>query len=467
MRRRVLGGGRRWTVARASCRAMAIGLALLVVLCHASARLPAAPPADWQRGMVDVVPLGQRARRAGLRVIEGERLVLATDRPVRSGDGVDDLPRLFDEAFSSWCNHYAIDPTAVPQWRAFGCLMADRERFLSLGLLPADGSIPNFANGFCAGNRFWMVDPPNPAYRRHLLFHEGVHALCLTLRSLDGPTWYTEGIAELLATHRLEEGRFVPTPIPARSDDVEQLGRIESIRRLRDSGLVPGLAEVFATPPSPRHDLAAYATSWAVVAMLSAHPAHAAAFRTLEAGALDAALTGRLETLPGFDATRAARDFDAFTADVDYGYDFTRSSIDWKPGRPLVTPKRVVVQADRGWQPSGWALRQGERAALSASGRSRIGRIGEIELESGADGISLAWYRGRPQGRLLVAQWVAAADGAGRPGFAVLGEGAACSFVAASSGMVYLKINEPPGELADNGGGLDVEIRPTPADGPR
>ena len=409
--------------------------------------------------MVDVARLEATARRAGLRVVSGERLVLVTDRPARAGDGVDDLPRIFDEAFATWCDHYSLDPKSVPSWRACGCLMSDREPFRAAGLLPDDGTVPDFANGFCDRNRFWLVDPANPAYRRHLLLHEGVHAFTLTLRSLATPTWYTEGIAELLATHRLEAGHFQPTPIPRRADEVEQLGRIEALRRLRMSGAIPGLADVFATPPSPRHDIPAYATSWAATALLAEHPSHARRFQALESGPLDARLTARLEASDGWDGDLAARDFDAFTDDLDHGYDFGRSAIDWTDGRRLTAPAKLVVAADRGWQPSGSSMEAGETAELVASGRAGVGRAGAIDLESTGDGISLRWYRGRPLGRLLVAQWAVPAQG-GRPRFVVVAEGAAARFTAITTGALYLKLNAPPGELAGFDGGLDVALTP-------
>ena len=454
-------------VTKSSQRRIAWWGALLLLVAGAlgfSGRIAADEPA--RGALVDVGRLEATARRAGLRIVTGKRLVLVTDRPARDGDGVDDLPRIFDAAFTTWCDHYAIDPRTVPAWRACGCLMSDREPFRAAGLLPVDGTIPNFANGFCDRNRFWLVDPPNPAYRRHLLLHEGVHAFTLTLRALATPTWYTEGIAELLATHRLEAGHFLPTPIPRRADDVEQLGRIEAIRRLRASGEIPGLADVFATPPSPRHDIPAYATSWAATALLAGHPSHAERFRVLESGPLDARLTARLEASDGWDGDLAARDFDAFTDDLDHGYDFGRSAIDWTDGRPLNAPARLVVAADRGWQPSGWSMQEGEEAEFAASGRSRVGRAGAINLEGTADGISLRWYRGRPLGRLLVAQWAVPAEG-GRPRWVVVAEGAAARFTAIAAGGLYLKINAPPGELAGFDGGLDVALSPVAAPAPQ
>ena len=442
----------------------------LILVTLLAASLPGPQPAaagETDKGSIDTAidALAASARRAGLRVLEGDHVVLATDRPVREGDGVDDLPRIFDEAWDAWCGHFAIDPAAHREWRAFGCLVVDRERFRAAGLLSE--TIPDFANGFCNRHRFWMADQSNPAYRRHLLLHEGAHAFTLTLRSLDTPPWYTEGIAECLATHRLDgEGGFVPTPLPLRASDVEQLGRIEKIRALRASAACPGLDAVFETPGTNHRDLSAYASSWAAVAMLSQHPRHSTAFTAAERGPLDAAFNRRLEQTDGWDGSQASRDFDAFTDEIDYGYDFSRSAVEWTPGRPLASRQTIPVDAGRGWQNSGWSLRKGASSSIVATGRCTLGLLESdspappMRIETEADGISLRWYRGRPLGRLLVAQWVEQPDDGGRPRFVVLHTGAKGEFTAATDGVVFLKLNEPPGELADDDGRLHVAIEP-------
>jgi len=444
-------------------------ICLAGVLIAASAAAGCVAACAAAEGSVAVAPLVAAARRAGLRVLEGAHLALVTDRPLREGDGVEELPAVFDAAFAGWCGHYGLDPASLHDWRACGCLVVDRERFRAAGLLP-DG-IPDFVNGFCAGNRFWLVDQSNPAYRRHLLLHEGVHAFTLTVRSLATPVWYTEGIAEFLATHRLEPGpdgsaRLVLAPIPRQAADVEQLGRIERIREARATGRAPALADVFATPVGAHQDIGAYAASWAAVALLAGHPVHAEPFRALERGPLDASFSARLQAAPGWDDARAARDFDAFTDEIDYGYDFSRSAIDWAAGAPLRAAATVQVAAGRGWQNSGLAVARGARCAVAASGRVGLGRVVDAAgtatpLESEPDGITLRWYRGRPAGRLLVAQWIAA-PAEGRPRFEVLGAGAAAELVARADGPLFLKVNEPPGALADDTGGFTVVVRPLP-----
>ena len=100
--------------------------------------LPAAGVADERLLVVKVEPLVALARRAGLRVLAGRRLVLVTDRPERAGDGVADLPTIFDQAFTTWCDHYGLTAADTGDWQALGCLVVHRERFREAGLLPAD-----------------------------------------------------------------------------------------------------------------------------------------------------------------------------------------------------------------------------------------------------------------------------------------------------------------------------------------
>jgi hypothetical protein len=441
--------------------------ALVVATMSAVAMVGVGPAAA---DVVETEPLKQVARRAGLRVLEGRHLVLATDRPVRAADGVAELPAVFDQAFAAWCRHYGMDPAAHADWRCFGCLVVDRERFREAGLLP--DTVPAFANGFCANNRFWLADQSNPAYRRHLLLHEGVHAFTLTLRGLATPVWYNEGIAEFLATHRLEQAgdsgaTFVHTPIPDRPADVEQLGRIEKIRELRETDRAPPLADVLALAVTEHGSIADYAASWAAVALLAGHPAMASEFAALERRSLTPDFNDRLATMPGWDARRVARDFDAFTAEIDYGWDFARMAIDWSPGEPLAKQHAVMVDATRGWQNAGVRLTAGGRYGFIAAGRVGVGSVADeasgtvTPLESEPAGISLEWYRGRPIGRLLAAQWVEPADG-GRPRFEIVAEGVSGRFAAFTDGPVYFKVNQAPGRLADDAGSFRVELQPLP-----
>ena len=440
---------------------------VVVVVCLLALACPAQAAPETT---VALAPLTRQARAAGLRLLEGRHLVLATDRPVRDGDGLAELPAVFDQAFAAWCGHYGLAPADHADWRCFGCLVVDRERFRAAGLLP--DTVPPFENGFCDRNRFWLMDQSNPAYRRHLLLHEGVHAFTLTLRGLATPVWYNEGVAEYLATHRLiaegDESRFAWTPIPAQRADVEQLGRIEKLRELHAAGRMPGLGDVLGLTVAGHGTIADYAASWAAVVMFANHPAYARGFAGLERGPLGPDFNDRLAALPGWDPARAARDYAAFTADLDYGWDFSRLAIDWSPGPPLVGPVTIPVAASRGWQNAGVVAAAGRRHGFTATGRVGLGTVtdattGKVTpLESEADGISLEWYRGHPTGRLLIGQWVPQPAGGGPPRFLVLASGAKGELTAVADGPLYLRLNGPPGRLAARDGTISVAVTPLP-----
>lgn len=121
------------------------------------------------------------------------------------------------------------------------------------------------------------------------------------------------------------------------------------------------------------------------------------------------------------------------------------------------------VDAAHGWQNSGVRLERGRRYGVRATGRAGVGQASACQLETEPDGISIDWYRGRPIGRLLAAQWTDSPDvpdGSpdGRPRFLVVAEGATGDFIAPVDGPLFFKLNEPPGHLADNTDGFSVEV---------
>lgn len=437
------------------CHLSTAALLALCLLCIPAAAATAADPSLQQAIAI--------AKRADLRVFEGKHLVLITDCPAGPTDDLATLPGVFDQAFQAWCHHYTMDPSEHADWRALGCLIVEPERFRSCGLLPP--AIPPFENGFCAGSRFWLMNQSNPSYRRHLLLHEGVHAFTITLRRLDAPPWYTEGIAELLATHRLGEDGFEPTPIPIDPADVEQLGRIEAVRTLREQHVAPSLADVFATAGSEHHRIRDYAASWAATAFLAEHPRYRKAFSAAQAGPLDGQFTQRLLAIPAFNPDDARRDFDAFTDDLDYGYDLEQMMIDWSPGEPLQEVVSRKLDPARGWQNTGVSVEQGARVRFQTRGRSELGRLPgiDVDLTSEGQGITIDWYRGRPIGRLFIAQWIADPADAGRPRFERLAEGSTGSFIAATTGPIFARINDSPAGRRDNGEGLELLLAPEPS----
>lgn len=150
-----------------------------------------------------------------------------------------------------------------------------------------------------------------------------------------------------------------------------------------------------------------------------------------------------------------------FTANLNYGYDFERMAIDFHAGEPLAVDGATIrVAADRGWQPSGVRLEAGKKYRLTASGRYRIGeRPGPWWCEPG--GVTIRYNKGQPLGILLAAVHDdATAVGDAAPALVrPVAVGLEAVLAPTQSGTLYLRINEPAGELADNEGELEVRVQ--------
>ncbi len=168
----------------------------------------------------------ERLHTAGIRKIEGDRLTLYTDVP--SAPEVDELPHVFDLAIAHWCEYFHVDPATVRSWKMIGSLIDRRERFQATGMLPDD--LPEFLNGYQRGHHLWLYDQPSAYYRRHLLLHEGTHAFMQWFLEGMGPPWYSEGMAELLATHLWQDGTLQLAYFPKHRDEVDHWGRIKMVQ---------------------------------------------------------------------------------------------------------------------------------------------------------------------------------------------------------------------------------------------
>ena len=169
--------------------------------------------------------------------------------------------------------------------------------------------------------------------------------------------------------------------------------------------------------------------------------------------------------MPGFKADLAGRDFDAFTDDLDYGYDLAQMTIDWSAGEPLEGVARLTVDPARGWQNTNVSVARGATVRFQTQGRSEMGRLPgiDVDLSSEGQGITIAWYRGRPIGRLFIAQWLEDPADGGKPRFELLAEGSKGRFAALTTGPIFARINDSPAGRRDNGQGLELLLAPQPS----
>ncbi|TWT90893.1 hypothetical protein Mal64_12910 [Pseudobythopirellula maris] len=440
----------RWIVAAALCLATTAAVAQR-----------RAEPALWPQ------PRGLDARRlerAGLRIVQSERLTLVTD--LAPSSAVDTLGALFDAATPLWAERFGVDGKRLDGWRARAYLMGDRARFDALGLTPER----DFPDGLNLGAEIWLVDQPSDYYRRHLLLHEGTHAFMATLLGGCGPGWYMEGVAELCGTHRWDaaSGELTLGVIPASRQDARMWGRTRLVRDAVEGGRGLPIEAVMRLDNRSAMPAESYAWTWALAKWLDTHPRYRQRFRALHHNVLWSDFNERFRTAYADDWQDLQAEWRQYVHAVGYGYDYEREAIDFRDGSAMGDrPHTTQVAADRGWQSSGVRVEAGRAYRLTAEGRFRVAAEPDgtpWPCEPG--GVTLAWRDGRPLGELLAAvdpptANTATVDSSG--GFAAptpVGLGA--TLRPGFSGTLYLRVNDGEAGLAENSGELTVRITQQP-----
>ena len=392
----------------------------------------------------------------GIRILSGRHVQILTD--TEQSMAVDGLPGLFDMAVPLWADYFGVADD-IADWRMTACVMASRDHFRAAGLLPAE--LPAIRHGLHYADWIWMDDQATDYFRRHLLLHEGVHAMMHRFLGGTGPPWYREGMADYLATHRLPGGRLQVGIIPRNSEEVAGWGRIDEIRR----GFAVGKAQMIRDVMRFRNEDflldEPYAWCWGVVAYLDQHPEFQQRFRSMFSQVGDESLTfGRVLEQQFLEELRELDEqWQIFVSHCEYGYDFERNRVRYAAGRPLPDEGGVArVSADHGWQSSGFRLEKDRVYDIQAEGHFQIAKD-EQPWISEAGGVTLRYYEGRPLGMLLGNVRLDQP----RPGLANLAApvpvGRRGRIRPVESGTLYLIINDHPAEYADNHGALTVTIR--------
>jgi len=385
---------------------------------------------------------------AGIRKLAGRHITLYTDLP--AGAEIEELPAAFDAAVPLWAAYFGVAADKLADWKLVGSVMSGKERFLGAGLYSE--RLPDFPHGYSQGGQLWLYDQPSGYYRRHLLLHEGTHCFMNRWLGGAGPPWYMEGIAELLATHRWGGGKLTLGIMPATKAELPYWGRVKIVKdELKDGrGLTLQQIMLFDAHAHLRQE--PYGWCWAAAAFLDAHPLTQAAFRDLKLQVSDRSIDFSKKFLERLREQWPAigQDWTLFVQECDYGYDFARAAVVYKPAQPLpASGTSVVVDVARGWQASGVTVEAGKSYSISATGRYEVAKQPQVwPCEAG--GVTIRYHAGRPLGMLLAS--IDLRD------FAEIG--AAATLKPTRSGPLYFKINEATSGLADNSGTLSVSIRP-------
>ena len=393
----------------------------------------------------------------GIRKLAGTHLTLYTD--LAPNPDVDALPALFDQAFGQWCKYFSVDAAKHSNWHVNGYLIVAKERFITAGMFPAD--LPPFLSGYSRRGSFWLYDQTSPYYRRHLLLHEGTHCFMDMILKGYGPPWFSEGLAELLATHKLADGKLSLNYFPVSRREVPRLGRVELVNQDYANRKALALAKVMAYDNTAHRKNEPYGWCWAAAAFFENQPRYRDRFHQLQRYVRHDDFAQKFRRLFASDMPRLSEEWQVYVANLDYGYDFERMKLDFTPASdPPALGTKVEVASDRGWQPMPVKLEAGKKYRLKASGTYRVvARPREWLCEPG--GVTLRYYHGMPLGILLAAVRPDAFDPARSSALVKpMTIGLEATIEPAQSGTLYLRINESAGRLADNSGRIVVEITP-------
>ena len=403
-------------------------------------------------------PLIAQEDLTGMRQLTGRFVTIITDLP--SSAEVNELPMVFDRAVLAWGKYFQVPRAQRDTFSMIGYVMQSKERFQRQGLLPDD--LPPFLHGYQRGEKFWVYDQPSAYYRRHLVLHEGTHGFMQSMLGGTGAPWYREGMAEFLATHAWRDNSLQLGYMPTNREEVPYWGRIKLLKDAFADGKALMLRDVMRLESRDLTKVDGYAWSWAAATFLDSHPLFRSRFRALREEASDYTIrfTRTFEQQVVNELRELDESWQIFIANIEYGYDFERSAIIRRPGRPLPNSgATVIVKADRGWQSTGYRVEGGRNYLIRATGRCVLQTEPEV-WPAEPSGITLRYYKGEPLGRLLGNVRFDQA----RPGLANLVAplpiGLGRIVTPEDGGTLYLRINDSPAELADNSGEFSVQILP-------
>ena len=458
------------------CRLLVIGLMLELI--GGSSSAVAQNPADGSsprralqefRLPDDRPPLSDAMLAdAGLRQIRSRRLILVTDA---ADETVAALPPFADALFDALeANLGGLRPARDgADFQLTGFLVGNKERFEAAGLLPPQGF--EFRHGRNLGYRFWLNDQTSDYYRRHLLLHEFVHCFMMCEFGMTDipPLWYTEGIAEYFATHRMADpiSKTQFGICPDSMTGFEGWGRIKVLHNeltaRQESHILTsptaGLREIRFPADNAFLADTKYAQAWALVWLIRTHPGLRTHFQPLamarsrqqfadaESQATDAVWNEVSVIWPlvvdslieGFDVERS---FPLVTTTVASR---PNSSEGWS----------VEVRADREWQDAGIVLAEGDQITVSCRGRYVV-HDQPTDWESEPQGITIDYFRGRPLGEMT--GMLVSADGQTSSLRIPIGTGR--TLTAPFAGKLWLQINDSAASRADNRGTAQVRIQP-------
>jgi len=266
--------------------------------------------------------------------------------------------------------------------------------------------------------------------------HECVHGICHLTFGSTGPTWLSEGLAEL-GNYWKDGDRAIDLPAPV----IAYLQSVSPKRRLLEIA-VPGRAVADTWQD--------YAWRWALCHLLANNPNYANRFVPLAIGLMEERPGVSFEGVYGPVAREVSFEYNQFLATLGNGYRSDLTAWPWQAKFQRLSDSGeavVKVKAKAGWQASRVMVDSGEAFEVVADGTWRIAAAGQpLDADGEKDG----------RGRLVAA--VFADESLSRE----IPLGRKTSLESPAAGQLFLRCADAWTELADNDGEVTVTIRRAP-----
>ncbi|MCH8830924.1 MAG: DUF1570 domain-containing protein [Planctomycetes bacterium] len=418
--------------------------------------LPVYRPSDTRPTHDDL-----KLAKLGIHAYESKRLKLYTDIDPNLAKR---LPEYIDAAYQAWEEYFGPLPPdrEGADFQITGYIMVNKPLFQRAGLIP--GNLRRFIAGRHRGYEFWMNDSKWDYYRRHLMIHEATHCFMYAIRDQRFPTWYMEGMAELFGTHRVDtKGKIHYRVMPSDVKDFIGLSRIEYVQQDVRTGRQKRVIDVMRLGAADFSRNQAYSWSWAFCKFLDSHPRYRKRFRALGRVLKSSRFVAEFRQLVASESHALPIEWMLFTRGLQYGYDFERAAINVVAGKPLGSRQnrhRGEIAANRGWQSTRLRVEKGKTYEVTASGRFVLAAKPKPWV-SEPQGVSIVYFKGRPLGMIVGVIWPdkPPSSTGGKSKLTILPIGRNATFRAASSGTLYLRINDFWSQLADNSGKVVFQIR--------
>lgn len=399
--------------------------------------------------------------RSDYQVARGTHLTLQSD--VGTDESLKDLVESFDAAVPQWERMLKLPAGTLDHWKVRAYLMEQPDRFRASGDLP---QTLDFKHGYAMPGVVWVRLQPSQYYTRHLLLHEGVHALAIDQFGSTGPSWYSEGVAEQLSVHR-DQGRTIQLgTVPGSKSEVPYWGRFKLIEQARNDAKIPSLATVMELPTDLRGDVESYGWCWLVSLLFNQYPEYESLWQQAARDANDLpeaftqAMRRKLESQWPIINAR----WRLLTETVDYGFDLQREQVDLSIRDPLFRQSELNlnVSADRGWQSTGVRFAPGTTLTITATGQCSVNQSPKPWISEPA-GITIHYAKGRPLGQLIGCMLPNLADdNQYATPLKTFTLDQTQTIVIDQHCWLLFRVNDYLGDLGNNQGGYKLSIRTSP-----